>query len=74
MNTNRKESLWIHCPICRGKTRTKVYEDNMIPADAETLVICVYDNAIIVGEKKYLLESSIIGILEDKFITDKLHQ
>lgn len=48
--------------------------DNMIPADAETLVICVYDNAIIVGEKKYLLESSIIGILEDKFITDKLHQ
>ncbi|MEE0970149.1 MAG: cysteine-rich KTR domain-containing protein [Clostridia bacterium] len=32
MNTNRKESLWIHCPICRGKTRTKVYEDKEVHA------------------------------------------
>ena len=29
MNDNRKTSLWIHCPICGGKTRTKVYEDNV---------------------------------------------
>ena len=41
---------------------------------AETLIICVYDDAIIVGEKKYLLEGSIIGILKNKFITDELDQ
>ncbi|WP_033116443.1 cysteine-rich KTR domain-containing protein [Intestinimonas butyriciproducens] len=29
MNDNRKNSLWIHCPVCGGKTRTKVYEDNV---------------------------------------------
>lgn len=48
--------------------------DNVIPTDAETLIICVYDDAIIVGEKKYLLEGSIIGILKNKFITDELAQ
>ena len=25
-----KKSLWIHCPICGGKTRTKVYEDTVL--------------------------------------------
>ena len=30
MVDNRKESLWIHCPICKGKTRTKVYEDTVL--------------------------------------------
>ena len=30
MEHNRKESLWIHCPICGGKTRTKVYEDTVL--------------------------------------------
>ena len=30
MNDNRKTSLWIHCPICGGKTRTKVYEDTVL--------------------------------------------
>ena len=30
MNSNRKGSLWIHCPICGGKTRTKVYEDTVL--------------------------------------------
>jgi len=29
VNDNRKNSLWIHCPVCGGKTRTKVYEDNV---------------------------------------------
>ena len=24
------ESLWIHCPICGGKTRTKVYKDTVL--------------------------------------------
>jgi len=25
-----KESVLIHCPICRGKTRTKVYKDTVL--------------------------------------------
>ena len=30
MNDNQKNSLWIHCPICGGKTRTKVYDDTVL--------------------------------------------
>ena len=30
MNDNRKESLWVRCPICQGKTRTKVYDDTVL--------------------------------------------
>ena len=30
MDKERKESLWIHCPNCGGKTRTKVYEDTVL--------------------------------------------
>jgi len=30
MNVNRTDSLWIHCPICGGKTRTKVYADTVL--------------------------------------------
>lgn len=26
----QKKSLWIHCPICGGKTRIKVYEDTVL--------------------------------------------
>ena len=27
---NPKESLWVRCPICDGKTRTKVYADTVL--------------------------------------------
>lgn len=27
MDIIQTESRWIHCPICNGKTRTKVYAD-----------------------------------------------
>ena len=27
---NRKESLWVQCPFCGGKTRTKVYENTVL--------------------------------------------
>lgn len=27
---NPKESLWVRCPICDGKTRTKVYGDTVL--------------------------------------------
>lgn len=27
---NKKESIWVRCPICNGKTRTKVYEDSVL--------------------------------------------
>lgn len=27
---SKQKSLWIHCPICGGKTRTKVYEDTVL--------------------------------------------
>lgn len=30
VDDNRKESLWVHCPICGGKTRTKVYADTVL--------------------------------------------
>lgn len=25
-----KKSLWVHCPVCRGKTQTKIYEDTVL--------------------------------------------
>ena len=25
-----RQSLWVRCPICRGKTRTKVCEDTVL--------------------------------------------
>lgn len=30
MDKEPKESFWVHCPICRSKTRTKVYEDTVL--------------------------------------------
>lgn len=30
MNKIQNNSLWIRCPICNGKTRTKVYEDTVL--------------------------------------------
>lgn len=30
MNEKSKDSLWIRCPICNGKTRTKIYEDTIL--------------------------------------------
>ena len=30
MNDIRDNSLWIRCPICGGKTRTKVYADTVL--------------------------------------------
>lgn len=26
----KMKSLWVHCPICNGKTRTKVYENTVL--------------------------------------------
>ncbi|MGN0247618.1 MAG: cysteine-rich KTR domain-containing protein [Lachnospiraceae bacterium] len=26
----QQSSLWIRCPLCEGKTRTKVYEDTVL--------------------------------------------
>lgn len=30
MTNNAKNSLWVRCPTCGGKTRTKVYEDTVL--------------------------------------------
>lgn len=30
MSDNEKPSLWVRCPNCGGKTRTKVYEDTVL--------------------------------------------
>lgn len=27
---NQNLSMWVHCPICNGKTRTKVYADTVL--------------------------------------------
>lgn len=30
MNPIQNESLWVRCPICDGKTKTKVYENTVL--------------------------------------------
>ena len=30
MRKTNQDSLWIRCPICNSKTRTKVYEDTVL--------------------------------------------
>ncbi len=30
MELKSKESLWIRCPVCGGKTRNKVYQDTVL--------------------------------------------
>ncbi len=30
MVNQKQGSLWIHCPICGRKTRTKVYDDTVL--------------------------------------------
>ncbi|MGN0385866.1 MAG: cysteine-rich KTR domain-containing protein [Lachnospiraceae bacterium] len=30
MEDNKEGARWVHCPICGGKTRTKVYEDTVM--------------------------------------------
>lgn len=30
MNSKPVDSLWIRCPICNGKTRTRIYEDTTL--------------------------------------------
>lgn len=30
MTKIQKESMWVHCPFCHNKTRTKVYEDTVL--------------------------------------------
>ena len=30
MNNSKKESLWIPCPLCGAKTKTKVYQDTVL--------------------------------------------
>lgn len=29
-NQDEQKTIWIPCPICKGKTRTKVYEDTVL--------------------------------------------
>lgn len=30
MNMSDKESLWVRCPVCKGKTRIKVYQETVL--------------------------------------------
>ncbi|MCH5352074.1 MAG: conjugal transfer protein [Acutalibacter sp.] len=30
MDDNRNKSFWLHCPVCSGKTRIKVYGDTVL--------------------------------------------
>lgn len=30
MNIQYNESIWLHCPICNGKTRAKVCEETIL--------------------------------------------
>lgn len=30
MDKNQQEAIWLHCPVCRGKTRTKVKRETVL--------------------------------------------
>ena len=30
MQNTTTDSLWVHCPVCRAKTRTKVYANTVL--------------------------------------------
>ena len=30
MNQDEQESLWVRCPICKGKTRTKAFAETVL--------------------------------------------
>ena len=51
MDEKRKNSLWIHCPNCGGKTRTKVYEDTILEKEDFIVTGCFVN-----GDKKELEE------------------
>ena len=54
----KKESLWIRCPFCDGKTRVKVFEDTVLinfplycPRCKREMVINVVKRKIVISKE-----------------------
>lgn len=60
--TVTSEMLYPDEPIIRGI--------NIIPEDANTVEILIFENIIVVGEDSYYLERPIIDVLKNKFIPE----
>ncbi|MDO4567100.1 MAG: cysteine-rich KTR domain-containing protein [Oscillospiraceae bacterium] len=59
MNNTSKTSLWIQCPICQGKTRTRVYDDTVLlnfplycPKCKKEILINVVDLKMVISQKR----------------------
>lgn len=59
MDNTSEKSLWIRCPICQGKTRTKVYDDTVLlnfplycPKCKKEILINVVDLKMVISNKQ----------------------
>ncbi len=62
---SKMKSRWVHCPICGGKTRTKVYEDTVLvefplycPKCKREILIDVVKLKMVPGKKRRLKRQS----------------
>ena len=52
-----KETYWVRCPICRGKTRTKVYADSVLVKFPLYFPKCKHTTCIDVVDRKLVCHS-----------------
>lgn len=52
-----KETYWVRCPICRGKTRTKVYADSVLVKFPLYCPKCKHTTCIDVVDRKLVCHS-----------------
>lgn len=55
MNDDVKKTLWVFCPICGGKTRTKIYEDTVLVHFPLYCPKCKKETRIDVVQKKMVI-------------------
>ena len=56
MDKQQNKARWVHCPICHGKTRTKVYEDTVLIKFPLYCYICKKETRITVVNLKMVVE------------------
>ena len=59
MTDKPKESKWVHCPICRSKTRTKVYEDTAVVNFPLFCPKCKNETLVDIIQLKMVVKSNI---------------
>lgn len=55
MNDDVKKTLWVFCPICGEKTRTKIYEDTVLVHFPLYCPKCKKETRIDVVQKKMVI-------------------